>query len=152
MSEPTGGLGVRPTQPGRALLLAWLLPGAGHWLIGQRPRAVLYAATVLGVFLAGLWMGGLATVSVYGHKWAFLLQVFVGPVALGAACAQHLAQQAFGAGTAAPWLRAWVSPPPSSLVDLGMTFTLVAAAFNVLVLADAFYLADRPTEPETGAA
>ena len=133
-------------DPGKALLLSWLLPGAGHWFIGLRGRAVLYGASVIGIFLVGLWMGGLATVSVYGHKWAFLLQAFDGPLALAAAVGQHLTQRAAAEPTAAAWLRSLASPSPSPLADLGMTFTLVSAAFNVLVMADAFYLADRPPE------
>ncbi len=150
MSEPSDATGKVCRDPGRALLLSWLLPGAGHWFIGLRGRAVLYGTSVIGIFLIGLWMGGLATVSVYGHKWAFLLQVFDGPLALAAAVGQHLAQQAAAAPTATAWLKSIASPSPSPLADLGMTFTLVSAAFNVLVMADAFYQADRPAEePET---
>jgi len=133
-------------DPGKALLLAWLLPGAGHWFIGLRTRAVLFGAAVIGILAAGIAMGGLATVSVYGHKWAFLLQVFDGPLALAAAVGQHLAQKAVTAGTATAWLKSLASPAPSPITDLGMTFTLVSAAFNVLVMADAFYQADRPKE------
>ncbi len=133
-------------DPGKALLLAWLLPGAGHWFIGLRTRAVLFGAAVIGILAAGIAMGGLATVSVYGHKWAFLLQVFDGPLALAAAVGQHLVQKAVTAGTAAAWLKGLATPGPSPVTDLGMTFTLVSAAFNVLVMADAFYQADRPKE------
>ncbi len=146
MAETIGGPIAAGKDPGKALLLAWLLPGAGHWFIGLRGRAVLYGASVIGIFLVGIVMGGLATVSVAGHKWAFLLQAFDGPLALATAVAQHLAQQAVAASRAAEWLSRLASPPPSPLTDLGMTFTLVSAAFNVLVMADAFYLADRPAE------
>ena len=149
MAETNGGPSVAGKDPGQALLLAWLLPGAGHWFIGLRGRAMLYGAAVIGLFVAGLAMGGLVTASVYGHKWAFLLQVFDGPLALVSAAAYHQAQQAVAGASAAAWVKGLVSPAPSPVTDLGMTFTLVSAAFNVLVLADAFYLADRPQEPET---
>jgi hypothetical protein len=136
VSEPTA------KDPGKALLLAWLLPGAGHWYAAQRTRAVLYAVTVIGTFLVGLWMGGLAIVSATGHKWAFLLQLFDGPLAVAAAIASHGAdgarQAALAAGRAAS-----VAPDPTRLADLGLTFTLVSAAFNVLVMADAYCLADQ---------
>ena len=118
-------------DPGRTLLLAWLVPGGGHFYTGRWWRAALYCLTVTAVFVAGLAMGGLGTVSLYGHKWAFLLQMFDGPLALGVAVASHL-------------LRPQVNP--SQLADLGLTFTLVSAAFNVLVMADAFYLADKPED------
>jgi len=128
MAETTG---ARRKDPGRALLLAWLLPGAGHWFLSRRGRALLYGVSVAGIFVAGLWMGGLTTVSMHGHKWAFLLQVFDGPMAIAAAVASHVARPQM---------------VPSQLTDLGLTFTLVSAAFNVLVMADAFYLADKPED------
>ena len=118
-------------DPGRALIWAWLVPGAGHWYLVRRVRAALYGLTVSGVFAAGLLMGGLATVSVYGHKWAFLLQIFDGPISIAAAVASHVV----GA-----------EPVPSQVADLGLTLTLVSAAFNVLVMADAYYLADKPED------
>jgi hypothetical protein len=116
-------------DPGRALLLAWLLPGAGHWYIARRGRAALYGLAVIGIFAVGLALGGLATVSVAGHKWAFLLQIFDGPVTIAAAVASHVLE---------------AKPVPSQLADLGLTMTLVSAAFNVLVMADAYYAADKP--------
>jgi hypothetical protein len=116
-------------DPGKTLLLAWLVPGAGHWYAGRPARGTLYAVTVIAVFVAGVAMGGLSTVSVYGHKWAFLLQMFDGPLTIV---------------TALLGLRNAGAPEPSRVADLGLTFTLVSAAFNVLVMADAYYLADRP--------
>jgi hypothetical protein len=134
-----------PKDPGKALLLAWLIPGAGHWYAAQRGRAVLYAVTVIGTFLAGLWMGGLATVSVTGQKWAFLLQLFDGPLAILSGIASHAAEAARQAALAVGHTAV---PPlsPTRLSDLGLTFTLVSAAFNVLVIADAYWLADRSGE------
>jgi hypothetical protein len=129
-------------DPGKALLLAWLLPGAGHWYAAQRTRAVLYALTVIGTFVVGVWMGGLATVSVSGHKWAFLLQMFDGPISIAVAVASHMAEAAREAALAAGDA-VTSAPTPSRLTDLGLTFTLVSAAFNVLVMADAYYLADK---------
>ncbi|MFP4057991.1 MAG: DUF6677 family protein [Candidatus Brocadiia bacterium] len=129
------GRAATSKDPGRALLLAWLLPGAGHWYVARRARAAVYGFAVVGVFVAGLAMGGLATVSVAGHKWAFLLQVFDGPMVLAAAVASHLEH---------------ARPEPCRLADLGLTFTLVSAAFNVLVMTDAYYLADQPLEEELG--
>jgi hypothetical protein len=34
-------------------ILSWLLPGAGHWLLGYRVRAVVIGATLLGLFWTG---------------------------------------------------------------------------------------------------
>lgn len=118
-------------DPGRALLLAWVVPGAGHVYLARYGRAAVYALSVIGIFAIGLALGGLATVSVVGHKWAFLLQIFDGPLTIATAVASHVTK---------------AQPVPSQLADLGLTLTLVSAAFNVLVMADAYYLADRPED------
>jgi len=160
-----------PKEPGLALLLAWLVPGAGHWYIARRARAVLYGATVVGIFVAGLWMGGGEAVSVRHHKWAFLLQIFDGPMTIVTAVASHerptnkQASRPAGPGwafglqgrdgrmkiTKAQETReARAGQAPSRLTDLGLTFTLVSAAFNVLVMADAYYLADKTDDEAAG--
>lgn len=40
------------------LFLTWLFPGLGHWILGERRRAVLYGAVILVSFSAGLLMHG----------------------------------------------------------------------------------------------
>jgi len=35
------------------IVSAWLLPGAGHWFLGYRVRAVVLGSTILGLFWAG---------------------------------------------------------------------------------------------------
>lgn len=34
-------------------ILAWLIPGAGHWLLGKRLHAIVLATCILGLFWAG---------------------------------------------------------------------------------------------------
>ena len=43
--------------PWLAGLLAWLVPGLGHWYQGRRAKAIIYAAAIWPILLAGLWMG-----------------------------------------------------------------------------------------------
>jgi hypothetical protein len=87
-----------------ALVLGWLLPGAGHLFLGQVRRAILICVGVLGLFFSGLFVGGIDVVDsglvvsntfrkVTGSKspqlvtpdgdaiW-FVGQAFTGPVAL----------------------------------------------------------------------
>ncbi len=40
------------------LLVAWLVPGLGHWLLGKRLRAVVFAAVVTASFLTGVLLHG----------------------------------------------------------------------------------------------
>ena len=36
-----------------AAVLSWLIPGAGHWVLGYRVRATVLGATILGLFWTG---------------------------------------------------------------------------------------------------
>ena len=40
------------------LIVAWLVPGLGHWLLGKRVRAGVFAAVVVAAFITGLLLNG----------------------------------------------------------------------------------------------
>jgi hypothetical protein len=44
-------------DPWIAALLAWLVPGLGHWYQRRRSKAVLFLVCILGTFLYGLYLG-----------------------------------------------------------------------------------------------
>lgn len=48
------------TRPSLALTcaLAWVFPGAGHMLQGQAGKALIFGATLLPMYVLGLWFGG----------------------------------------------------------------------------------------------
>ncbi|MFO7898527.1 MAG: DUF6677 family protein [Planctomycetota bacterium] len=107
------------------VLLAWLLPGLGHWYIGQRTKAILFCVLLLATFLTGVVITDGGCVDWGRHPYAFLLQAADGVVAF-ATLAVTSSQHEF---------------PASKLGDLGMLYTLVAGALNVLLIADALYRA-----------
>ena len=115
-------------NPALALLLAWLLPGAGHWYVGRRGRGALLCFVLVAMFALGVLLTDGGCVDLGRHPYASVLQAFQGLVA-GAALL-------LTAG--APELS------PARLNDLGMLFTLVGGALNVLLIADALYLTRRP--------
>jgi hypothetical protein len=87
------GQGEPPAQPQPAarrspwvpLLLAWLVPGAGHAAIGRRCPAVFVAGAVLPLFIGGMALAGFVNVNPNGHPWMFAAQVFAGGPAFAAA-------------------------------------------------------------------
>ena len=103
-----------------AWLLGWLLPGAGHWYLGQRARGAVLCASLAGCFVAGCLLGGRGTVST-GHREYLALQFGAGLPA-GAA---------YMAGTESP------ADTPVSRRDLGTLYTLVPALLNLVVAMDA---------------
>lgn len=66
-----------------AMILAFLLPGAGHAYLGEFRRAKLIGGGVILMFLSGLLIGGIDVVDKREDLPWFLGQAFVGPIAFG---------------------------------------------------------------------
>ena len=45
-------------NPALAALLAWLIPGLGHWYQGRRAKSVLFFVCIMGLFAYGVYLGG----------------------------------------------------------------------------------------------
>ncbi|MGQ9605799.1 MAG: DUF6677 family protein [Thermogutta sp.] len=163
-------------DPWTAALLAWLLPGLGHWYQGRREKAVLFLTCILGTFLYGCYLGGnselgYARVVYYSFRPGdtrlyYLCQVGVGFPALPAIVQAMRVRQ----GKPALWNNFMAPPrlgsddrdPPTldrlnyelhSYFDLGSLYTAVAGLLNILVIFDAwggpvFPEPKRPPEPE----
>jgi hypothetical protein len=88
------------TQPVIAGIAAWLLPGLGYWLIGEKARGITVGVAVITLFVMGLLIGGVRVLEVptfdhYGRPvrdaslsaevrskpWS-IAQVMAGPVAI----------------------------------------------------------------------
>ena len=57
------------TIPPLAAALAWILPGAGHWYLGRRVRAVILFLAIHGLFWAGVGVGGVFTMNPREELW-----------------------------------------------------------------------------------
>jgi TM2 domain-containing membrane protein YozV len=71
-----------PFQPVAALLAA-VLPGLGHFYLGQIRKGVLITVGVLGLFFTGLLIGGISCIDRRENFVWFLGQALVGPITLG---------------------------------------------------------------------
>jgi hypothetical protein len=154
-------------DPASAAVLAWLVPGLGHWYQGRRAKAVLFFFCILGPFLYGVYLGGDREMgfgrAVYfswrdgDRRLAYLAQIGIGVAAMPA-----LVQANRMANHQAVWWNGFMAPPrlpmrelqqdPNSgqptlsdlnkhlhhFFELGTVFTLVAGLMNVLAIYDAF--------------
>ena len=114
-------------------LLAWAVPGAGHFMQRRWLRGALLGGAVWVMFLLGLWLGGhLYAVSGNDHGLAGLLQLL--PMIAD-----------FGSGLL--YLICWVAnigfADNAQLMtyEYGNTFLLVAGLLNYLAMLDAFDIA-----------
>ncbi len=104
-------------------LAAWALPGLGHWVLGQRGRAIILCVTIMLTYWTGVAIGGVRyTVDPAGNALWFLAQSGAGPqvIALYMATVRQEVP-------AVPW--------PDS--DIAIIYAGVAGLLNMLVILDA---------------
>jgi len=51
---PASGPPISIERTAIGFVAAWLVPGAGHWLIGRRKKALLYFVTITATFVTGI--------------------------------------------------------------------------------------------------
>lgn len=161
---------VAPAKPAEvfdpvAAFLAYLFPGAGHFYLGQRARAVCIAAGVLSLFMGGLLIGGIDVIDRKDNTIWFVGQALTGPIAFGMDAA-HQSMKVVGptkqldgrvvdtlrdpypgevrdpAGHAAPAPNSAPAPLGHALGrmnELGTLFATIAGMLNLIVIIDAAF-------------
>jgi uncharacterized protein DUF6677 len=61
-----------------ALVLAWLIPGAGHLYIGRKVRGIIIFVTIAATFWSGVAMGGVMTVDKDYERWWYMADMLSG--------------------------------------------------------------------------
>jgi hypothetical protein len=114
--------------PALALLLGWLVPGAGHLLLGKWVRGLLLFVCILGMFLVGLGLQG----EIYAPNMSDILDMlgFAGQVGMGGLYAMARIGS-LGAPTVI-----------TALGDYGTKFLIVAGLLNIIAAVDAHSLAN----------
>lgn len=134
--------GPRPFPLARrtvAVLAAWLVPGAGHLVLGKRGRALLFFLTIVGAFALGLILNGhlywptVAEPASFFHFDLITVLWFFAQIGSGLC---YVGSSVLGLGTA-PIPQAAASPT----FEYGNTFMFLAGLLNYLVIHDAFDVA-----------
>jgi hypothetical protein len=126
----------RPYSLGRrtlAVLAAWLIPGAGHLVLGRFGRALIFFVTIVGAFALGLalhgrlfWPTPSDTPSYFHYDLITVLWSFA---QIGSGLC-YIVSYALGIGT---------NPmPEAATFEYGNTFMFLAGLLNYLVMHDAF--------------
>lgn len=107
------------------LILGWLVPGAGHLLLGKWVRSLLLAVAIFGLFVLGLAMGG----HVHTHAGDILdILSMVGDIGTGLL---YFVSRTLGLGADAVQV---------TTADYGTRFIVVAGLLNVIAAVDAHNL------------
>jgi hypothetical protein len=119
--------GEKSMFPVLVLLAGWLVPGAGHFLVGKWVRALLIFASILTMYVTGLALAG----KIYMPNTGDVLDMlgFVGQLGTGLL---YVLARVFGWGSAAV---------VNTLADYGTKFLVVGGLLNVISTIDAHSLA-----------
>jgi hypothetical protein len=114
-------------SPALALLAGWLVPGAGHLLLGKWVRAGLLMVSIMGMFVIGIALAG----KVYTPNTGEPLDMLGFAGDLGSGLLYGLAR-----------LLGWGQAPVlTAVADYGTKFIVVAGLLNVVAAVDAHSLA-----------
>jgi len=170
-----------PTTPSSARsssvagLLAWILPGLGHWYLGHRARAITIMVAIAVTFWCGVAIGGVkSTVDPSENRLWFLAQICAGGHTIAAAvwsgrldpvvyrcpkCDGDLSNRP-REGSICPGCREEISSVEAATrtrmaywpqVDIAIVYTGIAGLLNVLVILDAIARAElEPVEARGG--
>ncbi len=115
-------------------LVAWVIPGAGHFLIKERKRAVIIFVTLTALFLSGLYIGSISVVNHVNSRLWFLPQILYSP-------AVGLLSQKVQAGFTDDNGNHMEYNCYGRPCDIGQIYTGVAGLLNLLCILSAVYMA-----------
>lgn len=106
-------------------LAAWMIPGAGHFLIRERKRGIILFCIITGLFVLGMYVGSIGVVDwVRGRIW-FYAQVLYSPAV----------------GLIGNITKNGTYPSYGRPCDIGQLYTGLAGLLNMLCILSAVYMA-----------
>jgi len=162
-----------PPQPAIAGVAAWLLPGLGYWLIGEKARGVTVGVAVVILFVLGLLIGGVRVLEVptFDHAGQRILntslkdevrskpwsiaQVMIGPIGIiGGALSVDASRPDDSmpldpnplSGSMSGAHLSLGSDSHSRVNEIAVLYAAVAGMLNLLVIIDTVYRAGQMQE------
>ena len=120
--------GERSSLPAFALLLGWLIPGAGHLLLGKWVRGLLIFAAIVGMYAVGLGLVGKIYIPNTGEVLDML--GFVGQLGMGLL---YMLARFFSWGA---------TSATTTLNDYGSKYLVACGLLNLIAAVDAHSLAN----------
>jgi hypothetical protein len=136
-------------------VLTWVVPGAGHWYLGQRGFATVFFVAITLPYLSGVAIGGVkANVNPHANKWLFVAEMGIGSYAaafygLNLATSEITMQQAASIHELNKLepakVRQYISFYPES--EVAQIYLAAAGLLNLLAILDAITRAQQRGEP-----
>lgn len=109
------------------MILALIIPGAGHFYLGRKQRALVFFAIVLFMFLMGIWLDG----KLYTVEKGKPLTLLAGPATMGVGLLYLLARLVGVTGDL-----------QSITYEYGTAFILTAGLMNLLLILDSYDISE----------
>ncbi len=106
-------------------LFAWLVPGAGHFLLNEKKHAIIMFVTIVLTFCTGLYVGSIGVINPVGAKPWYIAQIMNSPMV---ALLGHLATTGH-------------YPVYGRPNEIGQIYTSIAGLLNLLCIVNAVYWA-----------
>jgi uncharacterized protein DUF6677 len=116
-----------------AMILAFVLPGAGHFYLGYRARAAIFFAIIVILFVIGLSIDG--SLYTLGESGGALLKLLASFGSMGSGALYFIARAMGPHGDVT-----------SITYEYGTTFTLTAGLMNLLLVLDCFDIGEGRKE------
>lgn len=110
-----------------SVVLAFLVPGAGHFYLGRRGRAAIFFVVVLAMFISGILLHG----KVYAFGSPSILTTLATLGSMGAGIPYLIARLVGVTGEIS-----------SITFEYGTAFTLTAGVMNLLLVLDSYDIAE----------
>jgi hypothetical protein len=123
-------------------VLAWLWPGLGHIILGERRRGVYIMIGVLFLFVGGVLIGGIDSIDRRDDRLWFLAQGLNGPLAFGVDWLNQ--NQLKNLPHDQRILTIGINKPN----ETGTLFSALGGLMNLIVILDAMFYMPRPASPQ----
>lgn len=119
------------------VLLAWLIPGAGHYYLRRQWHGVVLMATIAGMFLTGLLMQGRMFTPMSGDLFTTIMTYggYVGDLCNGSLYFLTV------------WLGYEQETLPGAVHDYGTKFMVCSGLLNLLAIVDVYEIASGKKAP-----
>ncbi len=116
-------------------VIAWVIPGAGHFFIKEKKRAIIIFVTITATFGLGLFIGSIAIIDPVGAWPWYVGQMLASP---GVALIGQATQNATQLGPDGQLIKLISVGKPH---DIGQIYTAIAGAMNLLAILSAVFMA-----------
>ena len=138
---PRANTPLAPSWNLTAAVAGWLLPGLGHFLLGERKRAWILGCTIIIIWLGGLLISGISVIDRVNHSAWFFGQMLMAPSVAVNFVHEYIDENFAEADQ--PEVGGY-EPSFGHVYEQGMLYTLLAGLLNLLAILDVAYRHPEP--------